>query len=53
MSDNELFILLMGSTEYDNILPFVKSASESRVVFDVQCVIIQHFVPYCVWLYHV
>ena len=38
MFDKERFILLMGSTDYDSILPvlkFVKSAFESCVVFDV------------------
>ena len=38
MSDKECFILLMGFIDYDSILPvirFVKSAFESRAVFDV------------------
>ena len=38
ITDKERFILLMGSIDYDSILPviqFVKSAFESRIVFDV------------------
>ena len=38
MSDNELFVFLMGLTDYDSISPviqFVKSAFDSRVAFDI------------------
>ena len=49
MSDNELFILLMGSTDHDSILPiiqFVKSVFESRVAFDVYVAYSEYFVTY-------
>jgi hypothetical protein len=38
LSDNEIFLFLMGATDYDCILPvikFVKSAFESRISFDI------------------